>query len=109
MNDPLTSAEGPEDEGPIWNDAARNNVRVFGLLFFYSCLMFTLPFGAFYSTRWAAAHYWDIEGFKNTCWSVAAAVVVIHCVAFGFCYQAYKDDSKEAQQQSRDQLNKKDD
>jgi hypothetical protein len=94
-------------EGPIWDDQMRNNVRVFGLLFFYSCLMFTMPFGAFYGTRWAMTLYWEIEGFTNTCWSVASAVVVIHIIVFGFCYQAYKDDSKDVR--SKDSLNKKDD
>ncbi|CAB3364147.1 Hypothetical predicted protein [Cloeon dipterum] len=98
-----------QDEGPIWDEQARRNVRTFGLLFFYSCLMFTLPFGAFYGTRWTMTYYCHIDGFRNTCWSVGAAVVVIHIIAFTYAYHAYCEDKKDvaANAASKERLNEK--
>jgi hypothetical protein len=43
-------------------------------LLFFSVLMFTLPFGAFFGTRHALQEYFGVYGFPNTCWSVLASV-----------------------------------
>ena len=60
-------------------------------LLFYSILMFTLPFGAFYGTRYTLEHHYDVEGFKNTCFSVIAAVLTANIIIFAYAYQAYHE------------------
>jgi hypothetical protein len=63
----------------------------FALLFllFFSVLMFTLPFGAFYGTQHLLKEYLHLDTFQTTCWSVLAAVFTVNIVIglyaiFGF-------------------------
>lgn len=63
----------------------------FALLFllFFSILMFTLPFGAFYGTKHVLQEYLHLDTFQTTCWSVLAAVLTVNIVIgmyaiFGF-------------------------
>lgn len=60
-------------------------------LMFYSTLMFTLPFGAFYGTRYILEHEFSIVGFANTGFSVLAAVVVVNAVILAYAYHAYHE------------------
>lgn len=58
-------------------------------LLFFSFLMFTLPFGAFYGVRHVLQVHFQIDGFTNNCWSVLSAVVTVNVVIglyalFGF-------------------------
>lgn len=58
-------------------------------LLFFSVLMFTLPFGAFYGTKHFLIEYLHLDVFQTTCWSVLAAVVTVNVVIglyaiFGF-------------------------
>jgi VMA21-like domain len=58
-------------------------------LLFFSFLMFTLPFAAFYGTRHILHLYFHIDGFENTCGAVIAAVITVNLVialyaVFGF-------------------------
>lgn len=59
-------------------------------LLFYSTLMFTLPFGAFYGTRHILDHY-DVTGFANTGFSVLAAVIVVNLVILAYACHAYHE------------------
>lgn len=60
-------------------------------LMFYSTLMFTLPFGAFYGTRYVLEHQFDVTGFANTAFSVLAAVIVVNMVILAYAWHAYHE------------------
>lgn len=64
-------------------------------LLFFSVLMFTLPFGAFYGTRHFLHEYFDIYGFQNNCWSVLAAVVTVNIVIALYAIVGFLDAKKE--------------
>lgn len=64
-------------------------------LLFFSVLMFTLPFGAFYGTRHFLHVYFDIYGFQNNCWSVLAAVVTVNIVIAMYAIVGFLDAKKE--------------
>lgn len=59
-------------------------------LFFFSVLMFTLPFGAFFVVQRMLRER-DIVGFANTCWSVFSSVVIVNLIIIGYCYKAYHE------------------
>ncbi|XP_050072783.1 uncharacterized protein LOC126560877 [Anopheles maculipalpis] len=62
-----------------------------GWLLLYSAAMFTLPFAAFYSTRYTLTHYLHIDGFPNTCGSVVAAVLVVNMIILLYALRGYED------------------
>lgn len=64
-------------------------------LLFFSVLMFTLPFGAFFGTRHILHVYFDIYGFQNNCWSVIAAVVTVNLVIAMYAIVGFLDAKKE--------------
>lgn len=53
---------------------------VLSYLFMYSIAMFTLPFAAFYGTKYLVKEYLDVEEFTNTIISVVMSVVAVHVV-----------------------------
>lgn len=64
-------------------------------LLFFSILMFTLPFAAFFGTRHALQEYLDITGFTNTCWSVFAAVLTVNIVIALYAISGYLESKRE--------------
>ncbi|XP_017779862.1 PREDICTED: vacuolar ATPase assembly integral membrane protein vma21-like [Nicrophorus vespilloides] len=69
------------------------------MLLFYSTLMFTIPFGAFFAVRNILFEY-GVVGFTNTVWSVLTAVICVNFIICLYAYQAYHeqeydDDGKE--------------
>ncbi|XP_052894158.1 uncharacterized protein LOC128301622 [Anopheles moucheti] len=68
-----------------------NTSSALGWLLLYSTAMFTLPFAAFYSTRYALTHYLHIDGFPNTCGSVVAAVLVVNVIILLYALRGYED------------------
>lgn len=89
--------ETPE-EAAFRNRETNTTVLV---LLFYSLLMFTLPFGAFFGVRHYLGEYLHVYGFPNTCWSVLSAVVTANLVIIAYVYRAYRDNQAEIQ---RDKL-----
>lgn len=69
----------------------------FALLFllFFSVLMFTLPFGAFYGTRHLLLEILQLDRFQTTCWSVLAAVLTVNLVIFGYAFFGFVEARKE--------------
>lgn len=90
--------EEPEEE-PLSPEEERQRNRDTSValltLFFFSVLMFTLPFGVFYGMRDLLETRFHIEGFENTCWSVLAAVITVNTIIIAFVYVAYRDTTKE--------------
>lgn len=60
-------------------------------LLFYSILMFTLPFGAFFGTQHLFRIYSDFSEFAITSLSVASAVVTVYVIIFLYVHKAYKE------------------
>lgn len=79
------------DEGPLLPEHTKQAAKAFALLLFYSVLMFSLPFGAFFATRYILRDTYNVEGFANTAWSVLAAVVTVNLIICAYAYQAYHD------------------
>jgi hypothetical protein len=64
-------------------------------LLFFSFLMFTLPFGAFYGVRHALHAYFHIDGFENTAWSVLSAVVTVNIVIALYAIFGFREAKRE--------------
>uniref|UniRef100_A0AAG5D710 Vacuolar ATPase assembly integral membrane protein VMA21 homolog n=1 Tax=Anopheles atroparvus TaxID=41427 RepID=A0AAG5D710_ANOAO len=99
-------ATKPQDDDPV---AARRESSATGWLLLYSVAMFTLPFAAFYGTRYALAHFLHVDGFPNTVGSVVAAVLVVNVIIFLYALRGYEDakdddDRKPEQQESNDEV-----
>ncbi|XP_058055216.1 uncharacterized protein LOC131206615 isoform X3 [Anopheles bellator] len=85
------------DGGDDWA-ASRQAMSAMAWLLFYSTAMFTLPFVAFYGTRYGLSHYLQIEGFPNTCGSVAAAVLVVNIIIMLYALRGYEDAQEDDRQ-----------
>jgi VMA21-like domain len=91
---PIEVEEVQNTDDPADDDALipyHTKQASFALLFllFFSVLMFTLPFGAFYGTKHFLQEYLHLDTFQTTCWSVLAAVLTVNIVIglyalFGF-------------------------
>lgn len=71
-------------------------------LLVYSFGMFTLPFGAFFGTRYILEHNFHIEGFANTCGSVFAAVLMVNVIIVMYAlrgFQEAEEDEDEGKQE----------
>lgn len=64
-------------------------------LLFFSALMFTMPFAAFYGIRHLLHEYFQIDGFENTCWSVLASVITVNLVIALYAIFGFMDARKE--------------
>lgn len=65
-------------------------------LLFFSFLMFTLPFGAFFGVR-HVLHEHQVDGFTNTCFSVLAAVLTVNIVIALYAIFGFRDAKNEEQ------------
>lgn len=80
-----------QNEGPLIPQHTRQaSMAALGLLF-YSILMFTLPFLAFFGVQRILRDYFDIDGFINTGWSVLAVVVTVNAIIIAYAYKAYHE------------------
>ncbi|KAK5645472.1 hypothetical protein RI129_006772 [Pyrocoelia pectoralis] len=76
---------------PLIPAHTRQAAKAIALLLFYSFLMFTLPFAAFFGTKYILKDTFHIDGYTNTVWSVIASVVTVNLVIVSYAYQAYHD------------------
>lgn len=60
-------------------------------LLFYSVLMFTLPFGAFFGTRHLLREYTDYSEATVTYLSVASSVVTVYIIIALYAWKAYTE------------------
>lgn len=60
-------------------------------LLFYSVLMFTLPFGAFFGTQYALRNYTELSNFAITSLSVTSAVITVYIIIALYVYHAYNE------------------
>ncbi|CAH1375459.1 unnamed protein product [Tenebrio molitor] len=104
------------DNEPFLPPHTRQATKAIMLLLFFSFLMFTLPFGSFYGTKYFLSEYLHLDGYANTVWSVFAAVVTVNLIIMVYAYiayheQEYDDDGNpiDAQDTSRSDVNLKQD
>lgn len=64
-------------------------------LLFFSFLMFTLPFAAFYGVKHLLLDHFHIGGFQNTAWSVLAAVITVNLVIALYAIKGFMDAKNE--------------
>lgn len=75
------------------NTMAHSSARTFGILLFYSLLMFSLPFFAFFGTKSVLRDHLHVTGFAQTAWSVASSVVVVNLIIFAYVWNAFHDNT----------------
>jgi hypothetical protein len=90
----LKPQDPADDDALIPYHTKQASIAMLYLLFF-SALMFTLPFGAFFGVRWALFEYYDIDGFQNTCWSVIASVVTVNAVIAMYAIMGFREAKRE--------------
>lgn len=72
-------------------DNTKEAAKAIFLLLFYSFLMFSLPFGVFFSVKYILRDTYGVDGFANTAWSVFGAVVTVNVIICAYVYHAYHD------------------
>lgn len=82
--------------------------KALALLLFYSFLMFTVPFAAFFSTKYLLEDY-GVIGYANTVWSVLATVITVNLIIVAYAYQAYHEKEYDTQGQEIDEGRPKED
>lgn len=76
---------------PLIPEHTKQAARALALLLLYSFLMFTLPFAAFFGTKYLLQDVFDITGFPNTAWSVLASVIIVNLIIVAYVYHAYHE------------------
>lgn len=66
-------------------------------LLFFSFLMFTLPFAAFFGVRHYLRDILHLDNFTVTCWSVFAAVVTVNVIIALYAIFGFREAKKEEQ------------
>ncbi|KAB0795560.1 hypothetical protein PPYR_12399 [Photinus pyralis] len=87
----MDNREVVNDNEPLIPAHTRQAAKAIALLLFYSFLMFTLPFAAFFGTKYVLKDSFGIDGYANTVWSVIASVVTVNLVILAYAYYAYHD------------------
>ncbi|KAK7790245.1 hypothetical protein R5R35_001047 [Gryllus longicercus] len=77
----------------------QDSVKVLAVFLLYSMAMFSVPFAAFFGTKYTLKHSFHIEGFANTAWSVVVAVVVINVIILMYACRGYEEIKEEERQQ----------
>lgn len=100
LEQPLPVEEENKDDDPADDDELipyHTKQASFAMLYllFFSFLMFTLPFAAFFSVRHILEEYFDLDHFQVTCWSVIASVVTVNVVIALYAIFGYLDSKKE--------------
>lgn len=83
--------EAPSYDPQTERDISKQASSALLLLFFYSVLMFTLPFGAFFGTRYYLFTHTDYSEFAVTSLSVISSVITIYIIIGLYAWQAYRE------------------
>lgn len=60
-------------------------------LFFFSSLMFSLPFGIFFGVRHLLTEVYIVEQFVRTCCEAGSAVLTVNILIICYAYKAYNE------------------
>lgn len=91
---PSVPAEEPQQRlAPSYELPQHSRQAAFSLLylFVFSCMMFSLPFGAFYGVRHLLDIYFTVTAFQTTVYSVLATVVTVNLIIVGYAVVAYNE------------------
>lgn len=75
-------------------------------LFFYSFLMFTLPFGSYFLTRHFLSKHTDYEDTTVTTLSVVSAIVTVYVIIGLYVYHGYNEIDVVVPEQKREKKKK---
>ncbi|XP_058818481.1 uncharacterized protein LOC131681603 [Topomyia yanbarensis] len=108
LEQPAPSVENDQVESDRFEIPLHSKQAAFALLWLlvYSFGMFTLPFLAFYGTRYILTHNFHVEGFANTCGSVLAAVLMVNVIIVLYAIRGFQEaaeDEREAKSEQTEQ------
>lgn len=90
----VTQEDPADDDALIPYHTKQASFALLYLLFF-SFLMFTLPFAAFFGVQSILRDYFNVSGFEVTCWSVLSAVLTVNLVIALYAIYGFVEARKE--------------
>lgn len=98
-------SEEPQRSGASYELPQHSRQAAFSLLylFVFSCMMFSLPFGAFYGVRHVLDTHFAVTAFQTTVYSVLATVVTVNLIIVGYAVVAYNETEYDEQGNEIDQ------
>lgn len=79
-----------EDTSPLIPEHTKQATIAASYLLFFSTLMFTLPFAAFYGTKYYLQESFNIHNeFTLNAWSVFASVLTVNIIIMLYAAKAY--------------------
>lgn len=72
--------EEDTSSAPLLPVHTRQATKALLILLFYSTLMFSLPFGAFFGTKTLLKDYFHVAGYENTVCSVISVVITVNFI-----------------------------
>lgn len=86
-----TATDVVDENAPLLPDQTRRTIKVLGILLIFSSLMFTLPFGAYFGTKYLLKYYFLMDGFDNTVWAVISSVITVNLIIVLYAYISYHE------------------
>lgn len=80
-----------DESAPLLPEQSQRIMKVLGILLIFSFFMFTLPFGAFFGTKYLLKYSFHMEGFETTVWAVIASVVTVNLIICLYAYISYHE------------------
>ena len=76
-------------------------------LFFYSCLMFTLPLLVFFGSKQVLEDYFQLQPPYSQLAPIILAVVVVNIIIVAYVVKAFKEEAKERPKTTMEERKKK--
>lgn len=97
VSEPTLSGDDPADDDALIPFHTKQASFALLYLLFFSFLMFTLPFAAFYGTQNLLREYFHVSAFEVTCWSVLSAVLTVNIVIALYAIYGFVEAKNEEQ------------
>lgn len=79
------------ENAPLIPEHTTRITKVLGILLIFSFLMFSLPFGAFFGTKYVLKYYFLMDGFSNTVWAVISSVLTVNLIIVSYAYICFHE------------------
>lgn len=86
-----TTTDVVDENAPLLPEQTKRTIKVLGILLIFSFFMFTLPFGAFFGTKYIMKYYLHMDGFENTVWAVISSVITVNLIIVIYAYISYHE------------------
>lgn len=86
-----TTTRVVDENAPLVPEQTTRMMKVLGILLIFSFLMFTLPFGAFFGTKYVLKYYYHVDGFSNTVWAVISSVLTVNLIIVVYAYISFHE------------------